>query len=138
MNRKRLFDLCRYFSIVAIVVVFSAMVLHCRTSGNPNPVKNSLGFVAYQDNPFAYTVGAVIGGQILRGDTGELFTQVEFNPVHTYLFFRETKMFCGDQRLKLIQSGTLLVTYQKIAHISLYGIGCHDLVDVTPIEAVTP
>jgi hypothetical protein len=94
--------------------------------------KNSIGAVPYQENPYMYTAGAVVSGKVLDNDSA---TILRIQPAYTYALYDESLVLCGDQSDRLNgKSDFMVLTYERISHRLVDGIGCHNLVGVNEIK----
>lgn len=94
--------------------------------------KNSVGTVSYQINPYTYEAGAVITGYDIDDGKG-LVLRVQ--PMGTYSAFSEDLLFCGNPIDMLDgKRNPLVLTYKTVAHRSVRGVGCHELVKVNEIK----
>jgi hypothetical protein len=123
----------RVFILLWCLVTFSILAAdlsHCSTVSK----KNSLGAVVEYVNPNAYLYGNIVDGSIL-GDT-DLYTNVRFQPFHTFLLYTETVLFCGDRSKQFDgMTGPIVVTYKKQAHTLYQGVACHEFVSVEHVVA---
>ena len=122
-------------SICAGMVGSLLFLLACPVAhGATTSKKNSLGSVSYQNNPYVYQ--AV--GHILEVHNVEGNLSLRVNPLYTYMLYDENVLLCGlpiDKFGKVF--GAFLMTYERQAHRSVNGVGCHELLKVDPIVGVT-
>jgi len=129
--------------LIPLVFVFTMILLaaslgHCRTTSKQ---PNSFGTVVYNENPFAYIVGEIIGGGVVGSGSNTSFS-VRIHPRGTYLLFDESVLFCGteDNVRKLLEdgshlkAGTLAFTYRRQGSRIVEGIACHDIVAVDKLQ----
>lgn len=96
--------------------------------------KSALGTVQEYTNPNVYLYGAIIDGTILGPERN--FTNVRFQPSHSFLFYSETILFCGDQSEPFrFMRGPIVVTYKRVAHKSYQGVACHDFVSIDHVQS---
>lgn len=110
-----------------LALILWASVLNAAVSKHTN----SLGVLQYTENPYSYMYGSVAGGSLLNIE-GKKFTSVSFQPSHTYGLFTEQVLFCGDESAAFLK-GPIVVTYEKVAHTAVAGIGCHNLLSVDQV-----
>ncbi len=111
---------------ILIIILFWASSGHCTTSGNNRP--NSLGIEQYYTNPNEYLFAVPIDGTLLHNEKDQRFTSIRFQPFNTMSLYDETVLFCGDVLGDFTsKKGPLVITYDRIAHKALKGIGCHEL-----------
>jgi hypothetical protein len=117
-------------SIIPIVVILFALLTalaHCATTSHK---PNSTGSLPYTANPLMYM--AVEKLQEVTNVNGNLNLRV--NPLGTYLLYDESVLLCGLDTRKFDGVGkSFLLTYEREAHRSVKGVGCHNLLRVDKI-----
>jgi hypothetical protein len=94
--------------------------------------KNSLGAIIYQDNPFTYKAGAIVKGVDVDEGAG---LNLEIQSVGTYSLFTEWVLLCGSPVDALNgKKNPMVIAYETVAHRTVEGIGCHNLVKVYEIK----
>src|SRR5208282_4343833 len=102
--------------------------------------RNSLGIGEYYTNPNIYMFGVMACGggacAVMQDEKGRKYTNLNFQPYNTMSLYQEVVLFCGDVSGDFGgKSGALVVTYGRVAHGSLRGIGCHELDSVFVVPA---
>ena len=103
---------------------------HCTTTSSR---RNSIGTVQYQENPFTYKVGSVVGAFEVKNSAPDMVVRVQ--PLATYSLFTEDILICGEP-VDMLQGkkNPLVLTYETVAHRSVSGIGCHRLIRVDELQ----
>jgi hypothetical protein len=118
--------------IVAALVwfIFGVFTLaHGSTSQDPEPHVNPFGLSDYT-NPNAYVLGFKYDGY-----TDKALTVIQIRPYNTVLVHDEMLVFCGDVTSRFTgKTGTLAITYHRVAHRLVGNLACHDLVSVFEIS----
>ena len=121
-------------ALVAIVFL-TATYAHCAVSKKHD---NSLGFVQYDSNPLMYMAGSLAesDGAVSNVD-GNL--NLRILPLGTYALFDESLLFCGVPMDKFVGiTSPFVLIYERKAHTSVRGLGCHVLVDVRSLKPKEP
>ena len=114
-------------TLIALMISCGVQLSHAVTQGR----KNSLGTVAYTENPFIYNVGAVLEGRA-NGNSDLL---LKFSPLGTYSEFSEYIQFCGfPHEMFEGKKNPVVLTYSRQAHRIIDGRGCHQLIRVDNME----
>jgi hypothetical protein len=110
----------------ALIVLTLVALGHCATTSR----KNSLGTVSYDANPYMYLAGSL-------APTADSVTNIDGNlnlrikPLGTYMLFDESVLICGLPIDKFTgMAEPFVLTYERQAHRTVQGIGCHDLLRV--------
>lgn len=88
-----------------------------------------------EDNPIATLRGAIIEGKLL-GDEDRGFLNVRFSLYGRSLFEDQSILFCGGKDVVAVaqrfdgMGGAIEVRYEKVAHETFEGLGCHNLISV--------
>jgi hypothetical protein len=118
---------------VAVSVVTAILLLansaHCSTT---NPQTNSLGVVQYTENPYLYEAVQSLA-EVTEVD-GNMNLRVK--PIGTYMLYDDNILLCGlpTDAFQGIRE-PFLMTYERVSHTSVRGVGCHRLVRVDNIES---
>jgi hypothetical protein len=117
------------FAFVITILLFLANSAHCSTT---KPQTNSLGVVQYSINPYIYEAVQNIA-EVTEID-GNMNLRVK--PIGTYMLYDDNLLLCGlpTDAFQGIRE-PFLITYERVAHISVRGVGCHRLVRVDNIES---
>jgi hypothetical protein len=114
-----------FFMVLLIVAVLYVVICHGTTTSSN---KNSLGTVQYDENPLMYVAATVspTEGSIANVD-GNL--SLRLKPLGTYMLYDESLLLCG-MPLEKFQGITepFVLTYERVSHKSVQGVGCHVLV----------
>jgi hypothetical protein len=128
---------------IFVLIVLLCMTLYAHSATSSTQHKNSLGFVQYTSNPYMYLEGAVVCRTDdectvrRRGEAGAIVTELTFNPSHTYGMYIEKISFCGNRADDFQDmTGTIVVSYLRVAHAMPGGVACHDLASVHKVEAI--
>ena len=116
---------------LVLVVATIATTAHCAV-GKQRP--NTLGFVAYETNPYIYLAGnlATEPGAVSEVD-GNLNLRIK--PTGTYMLYDESIMLCGMPTDKFEGVGDeFVLTYERVSHRTVQGVGCHALVRVDTVK----
>jgi hypothetical protein len=116
---------------LVVVVLLLTSAAHCAVGKKQ---VNSLGSVAYTENPLMYQAGFIAqGGDAITNVDGNL--NIRIKPLETYMLYDESVLFCGLP-VDMFNGKTepFLLTYERIAHRQVRGVGCHVLVDVSEIK----
>ena len=120
------------FALLILLVVMGTA--HCST----NPKKSNTtcwlpeGCVTqYTENPLMYQMGSVAEASNVDGNLN-----LRFQPTGTYALYDENILLCGLPVDMFRNSGKVIVlTYKRQASRLIEGVGCHELVRVTSVEA---
>jgi hypothetical protein len=115
---------------LGIVVTVLVSLGHCATTSNR---KNSLGTVSYDHNPLMYLAGSLTQtSDAVSNIDGNL--NLRINPLGTYMLYDESVLFCGLPVDKFQGvSEPFVMTYERQAHRTVQGIGCHNLLLVNHV-----
>ena len=117
--------------ITAVVILGMLIGIgHCTTTSSR---RNSIGTVQYQENPFTYKVGSVVGAFEVKNSAPDMVVRVQ--PLATYSLFTEDILICGEP-VDMLQGkkNPLVLTYETVAHRSVSGVGCHRLIRVDELQ----
>jgi hypothetical protein len=93
--------------------------------GNPKFHGDSIGVPMYQTNPNMYMEGKVIDATpVGRG------INLRIQPRGTYGLFSESVLLCDlDDTIRAFEGkgNVVVLTYERKAHHTIEGIGCHDI-----------
>lgn len=133
----RLFDtLTDAISVGGLLAMIFLFATSGRAATTATAHNNSLGVVQYVDNPFTYKEGAV--QQAVDIQNGRAMV-ARLQPTGTYGLFTEDILFCGNPRLKFEgKHNPMVLTYMTVAHRTIEGIGCHELVSVHEVTREEP
>ena len=107
-----------------------AAVAHCETTKPRHD--NAFGAIIAYENPYIYNFGAIIDGALI--DHGRA-TSIRFQPYGTFELYNENILFCGNQARPLrTATGPIVLTYKRVAHETVDGIGCHELESIDHIQ----
>ena len=116
-------------AVLSGAILLAASAHGTTTSGK----QNSLGFVQYASNPLMYQAANL-------ADRPDAVTNIDGNlnlsikPVGTSLLYDESILFCGLPIDKFQGVGVpFLLTYERQAHRTVQGVGCHNLIRVDTI-----
>ena len=85
----------------------------------------------YTENPLMYQMGSVAEASNVDGNLN-----LRFQPTGTYALYDENILLCGLPVDMFRNSGKVIVlTYKRQASRLIEGVGCHELVRVTSVEA---
>jgi hypothetical protein len=95
---------------------------------------NSIGSVAYTENPLMYQAGYIAqGGDAIANVDGNL--NIRIKPLETYMLYDESILFCGlPTDMFNGKTEPFLLTYERVAHRQVRGVGCHELVAVHSLK----
>ena len=95
---------------------------------------NSLGVPMYTSNPLAYLAGSIATNQdALTNVDGNL--NIRIKPLETYMLYDESILFCGlPTDMFNGKTEPFLLTYERVAHRQVRGVGCHELVAVHSLK----
>ena len=127
------------FAILALIFLMLAagsILAHGATAGRH---QNSLGVVISDVNPVITLVGKEISAQYVTAEDGRIGTEFRIHPKATYALFDASITFCGDERDKMTNDGSLLkgwyaFTYKRQAARLIQGVPCYSLVSVDRLE----
>jgi hypothetical protein len=116
-----------------LVFVLFLLLTVCYGTTTSNS-KNSLGAVQYSENPLMYLAAtlAQTDGAVTNVD-GNL--NLRLKPLGTYMLYDESLLLCG-MPLDKFQGVTepFVLTYERVAHRTVQGIGCHELIRADSIK----
>lgn len=94
---------------------------------------SSLGIPMYDENPLMYLAGSLATDKAVTEIDGNLNLRIK--PLGTYMLFDEAVLLCG-MPVDMFQGITepFVLTYERTAHRSVQGIGCHVLVHVNSLK----
>jgi hypothetical protein len=118
-----------FMAAVITTVLLLVNAAHCTTT---KPQTNSLGVVQYNDNPLMYEAVQSLA-EVTEVD-GSMNLRVK--PIGTYMLYDDNLLLCGlpTDAFQGIRE-PFLITYERVAHLSVRGVGCHRLVRVDNIES---
>lgn len=107
-----------------LFITFMVGLAHCKEEVK---APNSLGTLSYQTNPLMYTAATSITG----ANQVENNLNLRIRPLGTYLLYDEAILFCGMplEKFEGVRAPFLL-TYERVSHRAVNGIGCHNLIRV--------
>ena len=115
--------------LLLVVLVWAGAAQGSTTSKR----SNSLNFIPYASNPLMYQAANL-------ADRPDAVTNIDGNlnlsikPVGTSLLYDESVLFCGLPIYKFQGVGVpFLLTYERQAHHTVQGGGCHNLIRVDTI-----
>jgi hypothetical protein len=119
--------LLRLVGLTLLVLVFMAGRAHCTTTAQRS---NSIGATTYNTNPYTYLpVDNVIEVTDIDGSLN-----FRVHPVGTYMLFDQNILLCGHPDKFDGANYPFLMTYETIAHRTVRGVACHNLVRIDNIE----
>jgi hypothetical protein len=130
-----------WLGVIFTAAAIAAFILAVSAMGNASTVasqrRNSLGTLAYTVNPYIYVAGAA--GKVYDVDNGAALV-IEINPVGTYGSYMEEFLFCGTDELELFRGkkNPIVLTFSSVAHRTVEGIGCHQLIRVDELKPTKP
>lgn len=112
-------------AVIALVLSFT-MLAH----GTTTRQQNATGFVQYIENPLMYVAATLAPNQrSVTSVDGNLNLRIK--PLGTYMLYDESILFCGMPLDKFRGIGEpFLLTFERVAHRTVQGIACHNLVRV--------
>jgi hypothetical protein len=116
------------FGAVIVLLILSGLG-HCATTHTSH---NSLGTIAYQENPYNYIVASAKDAKVVAEGKA---TSLRLQPMYTYALYDEQLLLCGDESDRL--NGTsqpMVLTYERRAHRVVEGIACHELIGVNELK----
>jgi hypothetical protein len=118
-----------FAAAVITSVLLMANAAHCSTT---KPQTNSLGVVQYTENPYLYEAVQSLA-EVTEVD-GNMNLRVK--PIGTYMLYDDNLLLCGlpTDAFQGIRE-PFLMTYERVSHTSVRGVGCHRLVRVDNIES---
>jgi hypothetical protein len=125
-----------WLAYILVALLILCMMPLCSQAAIPQH-KNSLGVVIEYSNPNMYMYASIVDGVIMQDETTKRYaTSVRFQPSHTFSLYSESVLFCGDAREAFNgKRGPIVVTYERVAHISFKEVGCHNLVSVDEVAS---
>ena len=117
-------------ALVAVVFLLTSAA-HCAVGKKQS---NSLGSVMYAENPLMYQAGYIAqGGDAIANVDGNL--NIRIKPLETYMLYDESILFCGlPTDMFNGKTEPFLLTYERVAHRQVRGVGCHELVAVHSLK----
>ena len=133
---KGLFKGCTQFILLLLGLILLFVATGHGAITKQAGSKNSIGYEPYYTNPYQYMYGSAVAGQVLKDAKGRLFTTMVFQPSHTFQLYTEEVLFCGNQAEQFNgEAGRpLVITYERVAHQKVDGIGCHQLESVDEVK----
>ena len=129
---KYLLTLFGLAALITIVVLAASVFSHASTTS----YRNSLGVSMYTINPYIYEAGAIADYTIIDGGQG---LNLRVKPMATYMLFYDNLLLCGVPADKINgHENPMVLVYERVAHKTIEGIGCHELVEVRSIKAEKP
>jgi hypothetical protein len=125
MNQER--------QVIYVVLVMMLLVIagKCAVS---KPHSNSIGVPMYNTNPLMYTAGSLANtADSVSNVDGNLNLRIK--PLGTYMLYDEQILFCGLPMEKF-QGITepFVLAYERQAHRTVQGVGCHNLISVESLK----
>lgn len=118
--------------VALVVVVFLlASAAHCAVGKKQS---NSLGSIAYTENPMMYQAGYIAqGGDAVANVDGNL--NIRIKPLDTYMLYDESVLLCGLP-MDMFQGKTepFVLVYKRQASKTVQGVGCHTLVAIHSLK----
>jgi len=111
---------------LTIVVFILASTAHCAVGKKHD---NSIGSVMYTENPLMYQAVELSSAPgFISNVDGNLNLRVK--PLGTYMLYDESVLFCGMplDKLRNLRGDRFVLTYERVAHHTVQGLGCHNLV----------
>lgn len=132
-NIKLVFAACLLFWSLVIYVACA----HARTTTKQT---NATGALIYNENPFTYVIGEIIGGDVV-GSGNDIAISIRIHPYGTYMLYDQNMLFCGRESVPLLlndsnqlKPGLLAFTYRRAASRTVEGVGCHTLMAVDQLK----
>jgi hypothetical protein len=134
MGRKTAAGAILFVAVMLALAIALCIQGHATTTSSR---KNSLGVLAYERNPYVYVAGDA--GEVFDIDNGAAIN-IRVNPIGTYQGFTEDLLFCGTKELELFQGkhNPIVLVFGAVAHRTVEGIGCHQLLRVEQIDPEKP
>lgn len=129
-GRGALVGLAQFVAIVAVLLAFMIATGHCATTSKRN---NAFGAVTYNENPNTYVAGSVTNVSVVGNYDGIVF---RIQPLGTYQLFTQDILFCPQGVTTALQNkrNPVVITYERAAHRTVQGIGCHKLLHIDNLE----
>ena len=109
-------------ALVGTLMILVALTAHAAVSKKPQG--NSLGFLQYAENPYIYVEGEVHAAVYVSKNA----LVVRIQPRGTYSLYTEDLLFCpGAAEVLATKSSPVVLVYERIAHQTVEGLGCHVL-----------
>ena len=128
--------------VVLVFIMAGILVREALCSTSAPRHENSLGVVMQDTNPNTYIMGAIIDGAVVVDKSKSerrYATNIRFAPAYTYMLYDESVLFCGNRAQDFNgKVGAIVVTYERVAHQTFEGLGCHDLVSVDNVVSKDP
>ena len=88
----------------------------------------------YTDNPLIYKAGSIApNGDAVSDIDGNL--NIRIKPLNTYMLYDESILFCGlPTEMFNGKTEPFVLTYERVSHHSVRGVGCHELVAVHSLK----
>lgn len=127
----------KYWLLIMAVLIIMVMVANHAFGSDrkcwlPEGCKsNAMGSVQYTTNPFIYEVV----NHIASIDNVDGNLNLRINPMGTYMLYDENIFLCGipEEKLQGITE-PFVMTYERVAHHSVHGVGCHVLLRVDSLK----
>ena len=112
-------------ALVAVIFLLTSTA-HCAVTTRH---ENSLGIPMYTSNPLMYQMGNITEASDVEGSLN-----LRFKPFGTYVLYDENLLICG-MPLSLFRDkeGVVVLTYGRVAHRTVEGVGCHNLKSVNRV-----
>ena len=122
------------FAIFVIIMLALLLVATPSHGAISKPHSNSIGVPMYSENPLMYQAGSLSTGpdaaSVVDGNLN-----LRIRPMDTYMLFDESILFCGTPTDKFDGvTEPMVLTYERKAHRTVRGLGCHELVRVDSIK----
>lgn len=122
-----------FFAGLVIALLIVAGTAHCAINKKH---ENSLGLNIPYENPYTYMFGSAVAGNFVQDSKGKYHTNMRFQPYGTFSLYSESILFCGEVGDQFNSAGfdiPLVITYKRVAHQSVQGIGCHELEHINKV-----
>jgi hypothetical protein len=118
------------------ILILIALILALVTMGHGMTSKHqdSIGVVMQQENPMTYIAGSVTN-MAYAGRPENYGIVIRVQPIGAYTLYTEDITFCPDGVKEKFEGkhNPMVLTYERQAHHTIEGIGCHDLQSVHEI-----
>lgn len=125
--------------LLLMLVGLAMIMMGCPFAHGAIAVKhhNSLGVVQYEDNPYTYLEGSIVSGAFIEDRALNLRVQ----PRATYALFTQDVLFCDIDEVAARMNGKsnpVVLVYETVAHRTIEGVGCHELIAVDEVKSEKP
>lgn len=115
--------------LAALIMLLLVGLSHCATTHTSH---NSLGTIAYTENPYNYIVASAKDGKVIAEGKA---TSLRLQPMYTYQLFDTSLLLCNDVSEKLNGiTQPMVLTYERQTHRVVEGVACHELIGVNEIK----